>query len=156
MDTALSGTAGRPKESAAGIVSLGPVAHFLFRLASLVRINWRRLRVRMAEFHEARGASGVCIAVPTACFTPVFEFALADGRGFAGGSGRQEAPADSGRRPPLTPMPHGWKLAGILVLLAAAGIGLGWWQTPSMRRLREAPAATSAGLPCENAGGGAA
>lgn len=155
VETALSRETGRLKESAPGIVFLGPVAHFLFRLASLVRIHRRRLRVRMAEFDEARGASGVCMAVPTACFTPVFEFALADGRGFGEDSGRQETPADSGRQPPLKPMPRGWKLAGILLLLAATGIGLGWWQTQSMRRLREAPAATIAVLTFENANGSA-
>lgn len=44
----------------------------------------------------------------------------------------------------LTPMPRGWRLAGILTLLAAAGVALGWWQAQSMRRLRDAPAATIA------------
>lgn len=50
-------------------------------------------------------------------------------------------------------MPRGWRLAGILVLLAAAGILLGWWQAQSMRRLREAPVATIAVLPFVTAGG---
>lgn len=53
----------------------------------------------------------------------------------------------------LTPMPRGWRLAGILALLAAAGIGLGIWQASSMRRLREAPAATVAVLRFENPDG---
>lgn len=50
----------------------------------------------------------------------------------------------------LTPMPRGWRLAGILAVLAAAGIGLGIWQASTMRRLREAPAATVAVLRFEN------
>ncbi|MCX7604854.1 MAG: hypothetical protein N2036_12325, partial [Bryobacteraceae bacterium] len=53
----------------------------------------------------------------------------------------------------LTPMPRGWRLAGIVALLALAGIGLGLWQASSMRRLREAPAATVAVAWFENEDG---
>jgi TolB-like protein len=61
-------------------------------------------------------------------------------------------PGAGGSQPEnLTPMPRGWRLAGILALLAVAGIGLGLWQAASMRRLREAPAATVAVVRFENA-----
>lgn len=65
-----------------------------------------------------------------------------------------EGPGAAGRAAEsLTPMPRGWRLAGVIALLALAGIGLGLWQAASMRRLREAPAATLAILRFENADG---
>lgn len=65
-----------------------------------------------------------------------------------------DRPGAGGNQPEdLTPMPRGWRLAGIIVLLALAGIGLGLWQAASMRRLREAPAATVAVFRFENTEG---
>lgn len=62
-----------------------------------------------------------------------------------------EGPGAGGKPPEdLTPMPRGWRLAGILAVLALAGIGLGLWQAASMRRLREAPVATVAVFRFEN------
>jgi TolB-like protein/Tfp pilus assembly protein PilF len=147
VEAALAGQTDRLKESVLGIEFFGRDADFDPRIDSVVRVEARRLRSRLEDYYAGPGREDrVRILLPKGGYVPVFEYTS---------SGGTEAPrnASAGTAPHLTPMPRGWKLAGILVLLAATGIGLGWWQAQSMRRLREAPAATIAVLPFENAGG---
>lgn len=138
VEAALAGQTDRLKESVLGIEFFGRDADFDPRLDSVVRVEARRLRSRLEEYYAGPGREDrVRIRLPKGGYVPVFEYAAPEAQ-----------PAIE-----LTPMPRGWKLAGILALLAAAGIGLGWWQTQSMRKLREAPLATIAVLPFENTTG---
>lgn len=156
-ETALFGGTGRRKRSLPGIGFFGPAADFASRLDALARLKVLRLRFGLEAWAVACGLrSTVCIRIPRPGFAPAFACAAgAGGGGFDTGSGGRGAAADNGQQPPLTPMPRGWRLAGVLLLLATTGIGLGWWQSQSMRRLREAPAATIAVLTFDDAGGSA-
>lgn len=156
VETALSRETGRLKGSAPGIEFFGRAAEFAGCLNSLARSEARRLRFGLEEYgQDPNRRDAGRNRMSRIGLAPAFAYAAgAGGRGFDAGSGGRGAAADNGQ-PPLTPMPRGWKLAGILLLLAATGVGLGWWQTQSMRRLREAPAATIAVLMFENANGSA-
>ena len=148
VELALAGETARLKESVLGIEFFGRDSSFDPRLDSVVRVEARRLRARLEEYYAGPGARDpVRIRLPKGAYVPVFE-TVPPGPLPSAGAASEERP-----KPPLTPMPRGWKLAGILVLLAAIGIALGWWQSQSMRRLREAPVATIAVLPFENVGG---
>jgi serine/threonine-protein kinase len=143
VERALAGETGRLKETVLGIEFFGRDPSFDPRLDPVVRVEARRLRARLEEYYQGTGrGDAVRISLPKGAYVPQFEYA-------PGTSG----PALQSAEAQLTPMPRGWRLAGILVLLAAAGVLLGWWQAQSMRRLREAPVATIAVLPFENAGG---
>lgn len=143
VEAALAGQTERLKESALGVEFFGRDASFDPRIDSVVRVEARRLRARLEEYYQGEGrADAVKISLPKGAYVPEFAYAA--------GAPEAARPADG---PRLTPMPRGWKLAGILVLLATAGILLGWWQSRSMRRLREAPVATIAVLPWENPDG---
>lgn len=140
VETALAGQPDRLKESVLGIEFFGRDASFDPRIDSVVRVEARRLRARLEDYYNGPGREDrVRISLPKGGYVPEFSYA--------------SAPAPAQPEPQLTPMPRGWRLAGILVLLAAIGISLGWWQARSMRRLREAPVATIAVLPFENVGG---
>ena len=157
VETALSRETGRLKGSAPGIEFFGRAAEFARCLDSLARSEARRLRFGLEEYgRDPNRRDAGRNRMSRIGLAPAFAYAAgAGGRGFDAGSGGRGAAADNGQPPPLTPMPRGWRLAGILLLLAATGIGLGWWQTQSVRRLREAPAATIAVLTFDNAGGSA-
>ncbi len=148
VEAALAGQTDRLKESVLGIEFFGRDADFDPRIDSVVRVEARRLRSRLEEFYTGPGrADPVRILLPKGAYVPVFEYASSAPSETPSGASATPTP------PELTPMPRGWKLFGILALLAAAGIGLGWWQAQSMRKLREAPIATIAVLPFENTGG---
>lgn len=140
VETALAGQPDRLKESVLGIEFFGRDPSFDPRIDSVVRVEARRLRARLEDYYSGPGREDrVRILLPRGGYVPEFSYA--------------SAPAPAQPEPQLTPMPRGWRLAGILLLLAAIGISLGWWQARSMRRLREAPVATIAVLPFENVGG---
>lgn len=142
VEAALAGQTDRLKESVLGIEFFGRDASFDPRADSVVRVEARRLRARLEEYYEGPGrGDAVRILLPKGAYVPEFVH--------AGSAGAAAETAGN----TLSPMPRGWKLAGILALLAAIGVALGWWQTQSMRRLREAPVATIAVLPFENVGG---
>lgn len=144
VEAALAGQTDRLKESVVGIEFFGRDSSFDPRLDSVVRVEARRLRARLEDYYRGPGREDpIRISLPKGGYVPQFEYVHA-----APASAAEPAPGER-----LTPMPRGWKLAGILTLLAAAGILLGWWQARSMRRLREAPVATIAVLPFENVGG---
>ncbi len=143
VEATLAGETDRLKESALGIEFFGRGESFDSRIDSVVRVEARRLRARLEAYYQGPGRTeAVRITLPKGAYVPEFLYS-SDLPAAAG-------PAEGAR---LTPMPRGWRLAGILVLLAAAGILLGWWQAQSMRQLREAPVATIAVLPFETAGG---
>lgn len=147
VEAALAGQTDRLKESVLGIESFGRDADFDPRLDSVVRVEARRLRSRLEEYYAGPGLEDrVRIRLPKGGYVPVFEYAAPTAESSM--AVPEDQPAIE-----VTPMPRGWKLFGILALLAAAGIGLGWWQAQSMRKLREAPVATIAVLPFENTGG---
>ena len=142
VEAALAGQTDRLKESVLGIECFGRDASFDPRADSVVRVEARRLRARLDEYYEGPGRNdAVRILLPKGAYVPEFVFAGA------------AAPAANAADAVLAPMPRGWKLAGVVALLAAIGVALGWWQAQSMRRLREAPVATIAVLPFENVGG---
>lgn len=144
VEATLEGQTDRLKESVVGIEFFGRDPSFDPRVDSVVRVEARRLRARLEDYYSGPGREDpVRISLPKGGYVPEFEYAPAAPPPAA-------EPAADAR---LTPMPRGWKLAGILAVLAAAGILLGWWQAQSMRRLREAPVATLAVLPFENVGG---
>lgn len=134
VETALGGEAERLKESVLGVEAFQREAGFDPRTDPIVRVEARRLRSRLEEYYAGPGAADeVRILLPKGGYVPVFVL--------------RTAGAD------LTPMPRGWRLAAIIGVLAVAGIGLGWWQSRTMRRIAQAPAATVAVLPFNNVGG---
>jgi len=142
VEAALAGQTDRLKESVLGIEFFGRDASFDPRVDSVVRVEARRLRARLDEYYEGPGrGDAVRILLPKGVYVPEFVYSGA------------AAPAANAADAALAPMPCGWKLAGVVALLAAIGVALGWWQSQSMRRLREAPVATIVVLPFENVGG---
>lgn len=136
VETALRGETERLKESVLGVEAFGREAGFDPRTDPIVRVEARRLRTRLEEYYAGPGAGDeVRILLPKGGYMPSFEL----------------RPSDA--KEELTPMPKGWKLAGIIAGLAVVGIGLGWWQSRTMKRISEAPAATVAVMPLENVGG---
>lgn len=139
VEAALRGETERLKESVLGVEVFQREAGFDPRTDPIVRVEARRLRSRLEEYYAGPGAGDeVRILLPKGGYVPSFER-----RGQA--APRKEAE--------LTPMPRGWRLAATIAGLAVAGIGLGYWQSRSMKRITEAPAATVAVLPFENVGG---
>ncbi len=141
VETALRGEAERLKESVLGVEAFQREAGFDPRTDPIVRVEARRLRSRLEEYYAGAGAGDeVRILLPKGGYVPVFEWKTK-----AAGSGAASEE--------ISPMPRGWRLAAIIAGLAVVGIGLGYWQSRSMRNLRQAPAATVAVLPFENVGG---
>lgn len=141
VEAALRGETGRLKESVLGVEAFQREAGFDPRTDPIVRVEARRLRSRLEDYYAGPGADDdVRILLPKGGYVPAFQLRTPE-------SAAPPAGED------LTPMPRGWRLAGILAGLAVAGIGLGYWQSRSMRSIRQAPAATVAVLPFENVGG---
>jgi len=139
VETALAGNKDRLKESVLGVEVFQRDAGYDPRTDPIVRVEARRLRSRLEEYYAGAGsAETVRILLPKGGYVPIFE------------SARPGAPpkVEEG-----TPMPRGWKLAGIVAGLAAVGILLGYFQSSYMRRIKQAPAATVAVLPFANVGG---
>jgi TolB-like protein len=138
-EVALSLEADAPREKASANASAGRDAALHSGRPPAAAEEIELLRTRLEQYYDGPGRrDAVRISLPKGALLPRFVYA-------------PRATALSAEE--LTPMPRGWKLAGILALLAVAGILLGWWQAASTRRLREAPIATIVVLPFENAGG---
>lgn len=153
VDRTLAGEPDRLKESVLGVEVFQRPADYDPRTDPIVRVEARRLRGRLEEYYAAAGKDErVRIDLPKGGYVPVFE------RKPTLAPARAPIPLAPVERSPVVqveagPMPRGWRLVGIIAGLAAVGIGLGYWQTMYMRRVREAPLAVVAVLPFANVEG---
>jgi TolB-like protein/Flp pilus assembly protein TadD len=126
VDRALAGENDRLKESVLGVDVFGRPASYDPRTDPIVRVEARRLRQRLDEYYAVTGgADAVRITLPKGGYVPVFEGKAAPPR-------------------------WNWRVPAAVAALAILGIGLGFWQSRYMNRMREAPVAAVAVLPFAN------
>ncbi|WP_321477181.1 TPR end-of-group domain-containing protein [uncultured Paludibaculum sp.] len=148
VERTLGGETDRLKESVLGVEVFQRSTEYDPRTDPIVRVEARRLRSRLEEYYSAAGKDEeVRIELPKGGYVPTF------GKRVAAVAAQPAAKQPVTIQVESSPMPKGWRLVGILAGLAAIGIGLGYWQTSYMRRVREAPLATVAVLPFANVGG---